>query len=85
MEERIGGMQAVDSIQNNQEKPANMKTYTNIGSKKVGNFEISKNMMNIIKNNKVAKGSKFWEDLWTWHPKDQSGGYTVIQFCLTNI
>lgn len=49
MEERIGDMQAVDRIQNNQEKPASMKTYINIGSKKVGNFEISKNMMNIIK------------------------------------
>lgn len=59
MEERIGGMQTIDSIQNNQEKPANMKTYTNSGSKNVGNFEISKNMMNIIKKNKVAKVRKF--------------------------
>lgn len=50
MEERIGGMQAVGSIQNNQERPANMKIYTNFGSKKVGNFEISKKCDEHYKN-----------------------------------
>ena len=37
MDEGTGGMQATHSIQNNQEKLANMETYINIG-----NFKISK-------------------------------------------
>lgn len=45
--------EATDSIQNNQEKPPNTITYTDIGNFK--KLVISKSVMNHIKKNKVTK------------------------------
>lgn len=87
MEEGICGMQAIDSIQTNQAKPANTITYTNVGNfkKLVISKKCDEHLSKIIyqKVNKQNELGGKSLDLASGRSKSRRGGNIVIHHCFT--